>query len=311
MYIGYCGTSADYCSPTNNCQPNYGTCTGSDGGGNTDPDNICGPMNANQICPTGLCCSPSGYCGTTEDYCTSPGCLTGFGTCDSDQTPAGATTSNIPRPALGSVPYGQDIIDCNDVGHIALTFDDGPSIYTNDLLDLLASYGAKATFFITGINNAKGAIDTTWSAVIQRMITDGHQVASHTWSHANLSSLTTAGQETEMIKNEMALRNILGKIPTYMRPPYSECNGDCHTTMTKLGYHVVYFDLDTQDYINYTPETNQLSKDIVHQALSSVSPTNSDWLSIEHDIVEQTVHNLTGYYLDQMVTYGWKGKFGV
>lgn len=242
----------------------------------------------------------------------SPGCLTGFGTCDSDTTPAGATTSNIPRPALGSVPYGVDIIDCSGtVGEVALTFDDGPSIYTNELLDLLASYNVKATFFVTGNNNGKGPIDTTaaWTAVIQRMITDGHQVASHTWSHANLSSLSTTDQQVEMVKNEMALRNIMGKIPTYMRPPYSECNNDCHTTMSKLGYHVVYFDLDTQDYINYTPDTYSLSQAIVHQALSSVDPTSNNWLSIEHDIVEQSVKNLTGYYLDQMVTYGWKGMF--
>lgn len=313
--VGYCGTTADYCSAANNCQPTYGTCsggggdTGGGGGGGTDP-NLCGPMNGNAICSAGLCCSPSGYCGTTEDYCTSPDCLADFGTCDSDLTPAGGTTANIPRPAIGSIPYGQDIYDCNDVGHVALTFDDGPYLYTNDLLDLLASYNVKATFFITGNNNGKGSIDTTWVSVIQRMITDGHQVASHTWSHANLSSLAPAGQHTEMIKNEMALRNIIGKIPTYMRPPYSECNGDCHTTMSDLGYHIIYFDLDTQDYINSTPDTNQLSKDIVHQALSSVNPTNSDWLSIEHDIHDQTVHNLTGYYLDQMVTYGWKGKFG-
>lgn len=120
---------------------------------------------------------------------------------------------------LGSVPYGADIYDCTRNGVVGLTYDDGPYIYTNDLLDLLASYNFKATFFITGNNNGKGPIDETaaWTAVIKRMIAEGHQVASHTWSHADLSTLTDADRETEMIKNEMALRNIIGKIPTYMR----------------------------------------------------------------------------------------------
>jgi peptidoglycan/xylan/chitin deacetylase (PgdA/CDA1 family) len=100
-----------------------------------------------------------------------------------------------------------------------LTFDDGPYIYTDALLDILASYGAKATFFITGINNGKGAIDEVpaYVSVIRRMIAEGHQVASHTWSHADLSTLTDADRELEMVKDEMALRNIIGKIPTYMR----------------------------------------------------------------------------------------------
>ncbi|KAH0610047.1 uncharacterized protein H6S33_012593 [Morchella sextelata] len=301
---GYCGNTTDYCDT--GCQSTYGTC---DTGADTGSDTLCGPMNNGAVCGNGECCSPAGYCGTTEDYCKSPDCLVGYGTCDASLTPAGASTASIPRPVLGSVPYGADIYDCgNNPGVVGLTFDDGPYLYTNDLLDLLASYGVKATFFITGNNNGKGSIDTTaaWTSVIQRMITDGHQVASHTWSHANLSSYSAADQETEMIKNEMALRNIIGKIPTYMRPPYSECNDVCKSTMTKLGYHVTYFDLDTQDYLHTTPETQQLSKDVVHNILSSANSAVDDFLSIEHDIHDQSVHNLTGYFLDQMVAYGFK-----
>lgn len=104
-----------------------------------------------------------------------------------------------------------------------------------------------------------------------------------------------------------AFRNIIGKFPTWMRPPYSSCDDACLATMKRLGYHVTYFDLDTQDYLHTTPETNQISKDVVHVALSTADPTDSDFLSIAHDIHEQTVHNLTGYMLDQMVLYGFKG----
>jgi len=273
------------------------------------PPRILGRAVRSMDCPTGQCCSPAGFCGTTEDYCTSPDCQRGFGTCDSDQTPAGASTADIPRPLIGSVPYNNDIYDCHDPGHVALTYDDGPYMYTNDLLDKLAAYGFKATFFITGNNNGKGAIDSTpaWTSVIQRMITDGHQVASHTWSHADLSTLTEADRRTEMIKNEMALRNIIGKIPTYMRPPYSSCNAACEATLLDLGYHVTYFDLDTQDYLHTTPETNQISKDLVHAIISAANPATADFLSIAHDIHEQTVHNFTTSMFDDMVTYGFKG----
>jgi len=55
-----------------------------------------------------------------------------------NQKPAGADTSGVARPKLGSVLYGgAGVYDCKRTGDIALTFDDGPYLYTNDLLDKL------------------------------------------------------------------------------------------------------------------------------------------------------------------------------
>ncbi len=89
------------------------------------------------------------------------------------RTPAGASTRNDARPVLGNVPIGgAGIYSCSTPGEVALTFDDGPYIYTDHILDLLAAAGAKATFFITGNNLGKGAIDTNWASVISRMDTD-------------------------------------------------------------------------------------------------------------------------------------------
>jgi peptidoglycan/xylan/chitin deacetylase (PgdA/CDA1 family) len=149
------------------------------------------------------------------------------------------------------VPYGgEGIYDCVEPGTVAITYDDGPYIYTNDVLDQFAAYGFKATFFITGINIGKGAIDDEsqpWPAVIRRMIAEGHQVASHTWSHQNLDQITSEQRYDQMVKNEMAISNIIGKFPTYMRPPYSACSAGsgCPDDMRDLGYVVSYFDLDT------------------------------------------------------------------
>lgn len=55
-----------------------------------------------------------------------------------NKKPAGADTSGVARPKLGSVLYGgAGIYDCKKPGDIALTFDDGPYLYTNDLLNKL------------------------------------------------------------------------------------------------------------------------------------------------------------------------------
>jgi peptidoglycan/xylan/chitin deacetylase (PgdA/CDA1 family) len=100
-------------------------------------------------------------------------------------------------------------------------------------------YNAKATFFIAGNNIGKGHINDPglpWRAVIQvrmsnivncnsnrmlkslqRMAAEGHQVASHTWSHQNFSDVTATQARNQVLWNEIALNDILGYIPTYLR----------------------------------------------------------------------------------------------
>ena len=87
---------------------------------------VCGPSNGNAVCGGNQCCSVAGYCGTTPDFCSDPNnCQPGFGRCDSDTTPAGPSTTNAPRPLLGSLTYTDDIIDCIQPNVLALSYDDG------------------------------------------------------------------------------------------------------------------------------------------------------------------------------------------
>jgi len=92
-----------------------------------------------------------------------------------------------------------------------------------------------------------------------------------------------------------------------MRPPYSDCTqaSGCWDDMKALGYHRVYFDLDTQDYLNPLPSQIQKSKDIVKQRLADQTAT--DYLSIQHDIVQQSVANLSSYYFDVIKARKWTG----
>lgn len=161
---------------------------------------------------------------------------------------------------------------------------------------------------ITGNNLGKGAIDTTqqYSTVIKRMVAEGHQIASHTWGHQNLTSLDPTTFKNQMVYNEMAFRNILGYFPTYMRPPYSECNATCGNLMADLGYHVTYFDLDTEGYLNDATTLIQNSKNIWDKAIATAKPATDNFLEIEHDIHYQTVYNLTDYILSSMYSHGFK-----
>ncbi|RAL01302.1 chitin deacetylase CDA6 [Aspergillus ibericus CBS 121593] len=263
-------------------------------------------------CAPGKCCSTAGYCGDTKSHCSSPDCQIDYGHCDAHITPGGPPTDKIPRPLIGNVPYGPRFIrSCTVPGTIALTFDDGPKEYTQDLLDLLDKYEAKVTFFVTGNNNAKGEIDSPgmpWASLIQRMHRSGHQVASHTWSHQDLSKVTQSQRRVQLLWNEVALRNILGTIPTYMRPPYSSCTAEsgCLNDLGALGYHVILYDIDTEDYSHDSPEAIQKSKDIFDRNLDSRIEFDRPWLAIAHDVHEQTVHNLTEHMLKKLLAEGYR-----
>ncbi len=250
-----------------------------------------------------------GFCGSGKDFCKDPDCQYKYGTCDSTTTPSGPPTLNDPRPKLGNISYSNDIFHCTTPNTIALTYDDGPSPNTAALLDTLRQFNFTATFFITGNNNGKGAIDITdpYPSLIRRMVAEGHQVASHTWSHYSLSNITSDMRKQQMAKNERAIANIIGKYPTYMRPPYSSCTPEsgCETDLQNLGYHRIGFDLDTQDYLNPNASEIQKSKDIVRANLSSTSVTS--YLAIQHDILPQSVTNLTDYFYSAIRAKGWKG----
>lgn len=252
-------------------------------------------------------------CGTTANYCYSPNCNWKYGpACPENQHPEGKNTSSIPRPKFGSIPYGgAGVYHCKKAGTIALTYDDGPhKDYTEHILNLLKSYDAKATFFVTGNNINKGQIDKTQEHIdaIRRMDSEGHQIASHTWTHLNLTNISPEDRRLQVWNVEMALNNIVGKIPTYLRPPYSSCDAACQQDMSDLGYHLIYFDVNTDDYQQIKPTEIQNAKDWFTGNVTKEGATSqkNSSLAISHDILDQTANNLTEYMLSTLTQLGYK-----
>ncbi|SPO07431.1 related to deacetylase [Cephalotrichum gorgonifer] len=153
---------------------------------------------------------------------------------------AASPVSRIQRRQAASV-----IASCTKPGVVALTFDDGPFDYTESVLDQFAAAGFKATFFVNG-DNFGNIYDH--ASTVQRAVAEGHQIGSHTWSHPDIATLSSSALEEQMSKLDDALADIIGKTPTYMRPPFFSWNSQNLATLGALGYKVIHADVDTLDW---------------------------------------------------------------
>jgi len=195
-----------------------------------------------------------------------------------------------------SIPIGSIISSCTVPGTVALTFDDGPYIYTDELLNILASNGVLATFFVNGQNF--GAI-SDYASTVQRAASAGHQIGSHTWNHADLATLDAAGITSEMTQLEDALVTILGYYPQYMRPPYFSTNALVLQTLGSLGYHVVQADIDTLDYENDSPALIQNAYNNFVAGLN-----NGGSIELSHDVHQNTVETLVQEMINEVRNRG-------
>ncbi|WP_281231229.1 polysaccharide deacetylase family protein [Flavobacterium gelatinilyticum] len=98
---------------------------------------------------------------------------------------------------------------------IALTFDDGPSIYTLEVLNLLKKYNAKATFFCIGKNIEQHP------EILQKVIDEGHLLGNHSYSHSKFFDFYNAKKITEELrKTDELLEKFTSKKINFFRPPY-------------------------------------------------------------------------------------------
>lgn len=213
--------------------------------------------------------------------------------------------ANLPRPELGDVPYGELITTCYEPGTVALTFDDGPWQYTEDLLNILRDYDAQATFFVCGGNmGGDGQItENGHPHLLRRMVEEGHQVGTHTWAHADLTTVDEYGILDQLLFNEQAIVQALDRIPTYFRPPYFSTNEDVLDTVGDFGYHVINAGVDTNDWKGDYDAARQAFS----QAVQGGSADGSGGrIVLAHDIHERTVHELAAYMIEEARNAGFR-----
>ncbi len=130
-----------------------------------------------------------------------------------------------------------------DTYRLALTFDDGPTPGVTDrILDILASSGAKATFFMIGQRVKANP------QLARRVRNEGHELANHSYTHPDLAKLSDIIVRSELEKTQKVIEDICGVSPRYFRPPYGSFRSTQGTIAREFSLQVIIWSVDPQDW---------------------------------------------------------------
>ena len=178
--------------------------------------------------------------------------------------------SAFPKEQQPEVVYNEDNIDCGEVPCVAITFDDGPSAYTPELLDILKENNVKATFFILG----KSA--QIQQKTVQRAFEEGHEIENHTWDHKKLINLSPEQIKNQIEKTDSVLLALTGQESSYLRPPYGAFN----KTVRKIAKKpFILWSIDPRDWRSRNTQA-------IVDTLSKAEP---NMIILAHDTRKETV----------------------
>ncbi|KAI0095263.1 carbohydrate esterase family 4 protein [Irpex rosettiformis] len=192
-----------------------------------------------------------------------------------------------------------DVTTCPDKLTWGLTYDDGPALYTPNLLNYLDQHNLKSTFFVVGSR----AI--SYPALLQEEYLGQHQLCVHTWSHSYATTQTTEEFIAELGWTKKIIKEVTGVTPLYWRPPYGDIDDRIRAIGLAMGLIPVMWTristtatFDTGDFniaggLTSASQVLQNWEDIIGNA----SQIKTGFIVLEHDLFAQTVDIATGYIL--------------
>lgn len=160
---------------------------------------------------------------------------------------------------------------------VALTFDDGPSNNTTHILDLLKFYNCRATFYVVGNRIS------SYASTIQRCAAEGNEIGIHTWEHAKLTVLSPEEIASQLTLTEQAVEQYAGVTCASVRPTGGACNDTVKTVAGQLGYYLVNWSVDTEDW-------KTRDADSTYNAISTQAYDGA--IILCHDLYEATASSM-------------------
>lgn len=181
-----------------------------------------------------------------------------------------AKQEGAPWVGTPSEPAGLAYVDCDLNPCAALTFDDGPSEFTPQLLADLASSDAAATFYLLGQNAA------IYPEIVKQIHDSGNELGNHSYSHPQLTGLSVDGVVAELSGTSGAIEEAAGVSPKTVRPPYGDWN---ETVLQTAQVPFIMWSIDTLDW--QKPGAAALIDSVVYQS----QPND---IILMHDIHQST-----------------------
>ena len=175
---------------------------------------------------------------------------------------------------------------------LAMTFDDGPHpSLTPRLLDMMKQRHIKATFFVVG-QNAK-----EYPEILRRIVAEGHEIGTHTWSHAYLTKLSLAAVRKEFADAQDAVTVATGIKPVVFRPPYGATNTAVKSLiMNEFGNRTILWSVDPEDWKR--PGVSVVTSRLVTGAHPGA-------ILLAHDIHASTIEAMPATF-DRLTSMGYK-----
>ncbi|WP_169796552.1 polysaccharide deacetylase family protein [Chondromyces crocatus] len=174
---------------------------------------------------------------------------------------------------------------------VVLSFDDGPSPYTDSLLAILKEKKAPAAFFLKAKKLAKDFPKyDEYRARVKRIAEAGHAVCSHTFSHSGLVGphVTEASVREDITKAEDLIADITGRRPKCLRPPFGDTDERSLKILKELDYQVILWNLNTDDW-RYGSSDREKDFDppkILDMVRKTLDKSEGPFIHIQHDSEE-------------------------
>ncbi len=154
---------------------------------------------------------------------------------------------------------------------IAFTFDDGPSKYTLELLNILDEFNAKATFFLVGYNIK------IRNEIVQEMFNRGVEIGNHTIDHSRLTAFNCEKANSKINQNNELFINLTSNEMKLLRPPYGSINKKLREC---INHPIILWSVDSRDWESRNTEA------IVYEVLSHVKDGD---IVLFHDLYPTTI----------------------
>jgi peptidoglycan-N-acetylglucosamine deacetylase len=175
-----------------------------------------------------------------------------------------------PAPSAPSYPLDRPLYYIDDAAKaIALTIDDGPDPeYTPQVLRILRKYHVTATFSMIGIHVA------AYPHLARAVAEDGHQIANHTWTHADLVGMRAHGVHSELVLASRAIHAATGVHPSLFRAPYGAWSPEVIKLCERMKMVPLDWSVDPRDWS--MPGVRSIVRNIMHN-------TQPGSIILEHD----------------------------